>query len=537
MKPSLASLIIAILFAQSVSMLAIDKAYVSKPNVLILYADDLGYGDVQCYNPQRGLIPTPNIDRLASEGMRFTDAHSASGVCTPSRYSLLTGRYPWRTRLQNGVVTPFQPPLIPPGRMTIASLAKLQGYRTACIGKWHLGLGWAIEDLPGKLPLLVQKPIPADDEGTPLPSAESVELWREIFSKPIANGPTTLGFDRFFGTDAPNYPPYCFIENDRTAGIPSVYLPHEKLVKNQASWQGPAMKDWRLEDILPSLGDQAVSFIDEAAKAKEPFLMYLALTSPHTPLAVNEPWRGKSGLNEYADFVMETDAFVGRILDALEASGEARHTLVILTSDNGCTPGIGVDALEKKGHFPSADLRGYKASAWEGGHRVPFIVRWPGVIEPGQICPQLVGQSDLLATLADVFDTTLPENAGEDSISFLPLLKGFNQPVRELAVSCSLHGVPALRQGPWKLIFGNASHFLDAPSQPQPIQLYNLEQDPAETTNLAEKNPQRVAKMKSLMEKIIADGRSTPGPPQENDVAVIRHPTATAKLPATTRLD
>ena len=304
------------------------------PNIVVIYADDLGYGDVQGYNRKRGRIATPNIDRLASGGMRFTDAHSSSGVCSPSRYTLLTGRYHWRTRLQRGIVGLWGPPVITSDRLTIAGLAKQNGYRTACIGKWHLGWNWPIP--PAKKQLLTTPGYPGKKDLTATDKHRTV--WREVFSKPILGGPVAVGFDEYFGTDVPNWPPYCFIENDRTVGIPSEFADPNLFEKNQASQQGPALAGWTLEPILPALGDRAVQFIRREATTPAPFLMYMPLTSPHTPLSVNEEWRGKSGLNLYADFVMETDAVVGRVLAALDDVGVAHQTLVIFTSDNGCAP-------------------------------------------------------------------------------------------------------------------------------------------------------------------------------------------------------
>jgi arylsulfatase A-like enzyme len=490
------------------------------PNVLVILADDLGYGDVHCYNLQRGKIPTPNMDRLAAEGMRFTDAHSSSGVCSPSRYALLTGRYHWRTRLQQGIVPVWGAPLIAPDRLTVASLARQYGYRAACIGKWHLGRDWPITQeqreyftgLGGKA-----------GGGEVSTTDAHRATWRDVFSRPIPGGPTTRGFDEYFGTDVPNWPPYCFIENDRTVGIPSELLPAEKLVKNQASLQGPALQGWQLETILPTLGGRATDFIHRIATAKQPFLLYLPLTSPHTPLAVNEQWLGKSGLNLYADLVMETDAIVGRVLEALRESGAAQNTIVLFTSDNGCAPYIGVDELESKGHFPSGPLRGYKGAVFEGGHRVPFIVRWPGVVKPGAVCGQLVHQADLMATLADILGTRLPDSAGEDSFSLLPLLKGGDRPVREHAVSCSSSGIPGLRRGPWKLILERD------PKAKTDVQLYNLDNDIGEEMNLAAEKPELVAEMRALMERLVANGRSTPGTRQRNDVEVRRYPVAEAE--------
>jgi arylsulfatase A-like enzyme len=508
MKPILITLTNCLLFCA--------QAYAAgKPNILIIYADDLGYGDVQCNNPERGKIPTPNIDKLASQGMRFTDGHSSSSVCSPSRYTLLTGRYHWRTKLQQGIVGLWEKPLIAPDRMTIGTLAKQQGYRTACIGKWHLGWDWPVTKEQRKL---------LSHAGTDA-TEEHITAWREIFSKSIAGGPTTRGFDLYFGTDVPNWPPFCFIENNRARGIPSELLPRPLMGNNQASKQGPALKDWKLEAILPALGDRAVRFINESVETKQPFLLYLPLTSPHTPLAVNPEWKGRSGLNLFADFVMETDAVVGRVLDALEKSGAADNTLVLFTADNGCAPYVGAKDLEKLGHYPSGPLRGYKFDAWEGGHRVPFIARWPGVVKSGAVCHQLVYQADFLRTFADVFSVKLPDNAGEDSFSLMPLFKGEDKPIRENAVSAAAKGTPALRSGFWKYIPAPGS------DESQPVQLYNLADDMGETKNLAAAMPEKVAEMNALLEKLITAGRSTPGAPQKNDVEVVRYPSKSATPP------
>ncbi len=530
---------VSLLAALLLAPLAALQAATDKPNILVILADDLGYGDVQCNNPERGKIPTPNIDRLASQGMRFTDGHSSSGVCSPSRYTLLTGRYHWRTKLQRGIVGVFGEPLIAPDRMTIGTLAKLQGYRTACIGKWHLGWDWPITK--GQRSLLSPDKQPDDEVSKvskkaaaagAVPSEQQIAAWRDVFSKPIAGGPSTRGFDLYFGTDIPNWPPFCFIENDRTLGIPTEFLPPKYMVKNQASHQGPALKDWKIEGILPALGTRTIQFINESVQKKEPFLVYMPLTAPHTPLAVNPEWKDKSHLNLFADFVMETDAVVGRVLDALEKNGAADNTLVIFTADNGCAPYIGVKELEEKGHYPSGPLRGYKSDAWEGGHRVPFLVRWPGVVRPGSVCGQLVYQADFLRTFADLFGVKLPDTAGEDSFSLMPLLKGDDKPIRENAVSASIGGTPAVRSGSWKYIPAPGSGgWGKGGDQSQPVQLYNLADDLGETKNLAAAMPEKVAEMKALLEKLITDGRSTPGVAQKNDVEVKRYPANTAAAP------
>ena len=480
------------------------------PNILVILADDLGYGDIHAYNPTSGKIPTPHLDRLAAEGMRFTDAHSSSGVCSPSRYALLTGRYHWRTRLQNGIVGVFGEPLIAPERLTIASLAKQAGYRTAAIGKWHLGWDWPIAEGDRAL-------FRGAKEGDAAAPEANRAAWAKVFGQAIPGGPTTRGFDQYFGTDVPNWPPYCFIENDHTVGIPTEFLPPENFRKNLASLPGPALPGWKLERILPTLTDRACAFVAESSRGPAPWLLYLPLTTPHTPLAVNAEWKGKSGLeNAAADLIMETDAAVGRVLAAVAAAGAERDTLVIFTSDNGFAAYAGAKELEARGHFPSGPLRDYKTSVHEGGHREPFIVRWPGKVAAGATNGQLVHQADVLATLTEILGATLPADAGEDSFSFLPLLKGADAPTRPHAISCAAAGTPGLRVGSWKYI------------ATEPAQLYDLATDLGETKNLAALEPARLAEMKALLEKLITEGRSTPGAPQKNDVKVVRFPRETA---------
>lgn len=508
-RPCLIALIELCLFAAFAS--AMVAAPAGRPNVVVIYADDLGYGDTQCYNPERGKIPTPNIDRLAREGMRFTDGHASSAACSPSRYTLLTGRYHWRTRLQSGIVNLWDPPLIAPDRLTIGGLARQHGYRTAAMGKWHLGWDWPItaeqrrfvRGLGGR----------SDRSKDKLVTVATDELragWAAIFSQRIAGGPVTRGFEHYFGTDVPNWPPYCFIQDDRTVGIPTDLLRREQLAAAQASFQGPALPGWRLDHVLGTLADRAVGYVRERARQAEPFLLYLALTTPHTPIAPSEPWRGRSGINAYADLVMETDDVVGRVLEALEKSGIARNTLVFFSSDNGYETVVDIKPLQAAGHFPSGPLRGFKRDVWEGGHREPFIIRWPEVVRPGSVSDELVHQADLMATLADILGTTLPANAGEDSVSLLPLLRGGTSPVRRWAVSCGVNGVQSVRDGPWKLVCLS------------PPQLYHLGNDIGETTDLASRHPERVQAMLAKREDLIEQGRSTPGPRQRNDVPVKR---------------
>ena len=468
----------------------------AKPNVIIILADDLGYGDVQCYNPERGKIPTPHMDALAAQGMRFTDAHTSSGVCSPTRYALLTGRYHWRTRLQTGIVPYLGAPLIAPERVTIADFLKSQGYRTAMVGKWHLGWDWGVA--PNERALFAP-----GKNGAPEVTDAHRAAWRRVYGAQIGGGPLACGFDEYFGVDVPNWPPFTFIEGDRIPALPDSFLPASQLTKALASLAGPALSGWKLEAVLPALADRACAVIEAAAKKSAPFFFYLPLTAPHTPIALAEGWRGRSGLNDYADFVMQTDAVVGRVLAALEKSGAAENTLVLFTSDNGCAPYIGAKELEAKGHFPSGPWRGYKADAWEGGHRVPFIVRWPGNVAPGLRCDALVQQTDILATLADILKTKLPPQSGEDSVSLLPLLRGGNAAVREFAISHASSGLPALRRGSWKIIFGSGGGGFAAVKVPGPGQLYDLATDPAETKNLWAEKSDLVAELTAAMERLV----------------------------------
>ena len=480
-----------------------------KPNILIILADDLGYGDLACYNPDRGRIKTPNLDQLAAQGIRFTDAHSASAVCSPTRYALLTGRYPWRTRLQSGIVNPWEGPLIAPDRWTLGTLAQQAGYTTAAIGKWHLGRSWPIA--------ADQKSAFKTDVKTQVAATPELQAtWKDVFSKPIPDGPTQRGFHYYFGTDVPNWPPYCFIENDRIVGTPSEFLPQPLFLNHQASLQGPALPGWDLKEILPALVQKTTEKMAEYARSKQPFLIYLPLTSPHTPIAVAPEFQGQSRLGPYADFVMQTDHAMGQVLHQLKATGQDQNTIVIFTSDNGCAPYIGVKELEKQGHYPSGHLRGYKMDAFEGGHRVPLIVSWPRVVSPGRICHENVGSVDLFATLAEVLQIQVPENQGPDSVSLLPLLKNQGPWQRAPLVQQSVSGIFTLRQGDWKIIFGPGSGAAD--SRPR---LFHLKNDPDETRNLADQEPAKLGELTESMQTLIRQGRSTPGPRQPNDVPIM----------------
>jgi arylsulfatase A-like enzyme len=466
------------------------------PNLVYILADDLGYGDVHILNPARGRIATPQLDRLAGQGMTFTDAHSGSSVCTPTRYGLLTGRYAWRTRLQHGVLDGTDdPPLIAESRLTVPALLRSRGYHTAVIGKWHLGF-------QSERPAGAAKPAAAKRAfgGGGLPVGSR-----------IIGGPVTRGFDYFWGCS-----------NARTM---SGLIENDRVIEELPPIQ-----------MLPRLARRAVEHIGEraeAARAGRPFFLYVALTSPHTPILPTPEWQGRSGLGDYGDFVMQTDAVVGDILAALDRHGLADDTLVVFTSDNGCSPQAGTEALERQGHYASAQYRGYKADIWEGGHRVPFFVRWPGRVAAGSQSTQLLCHTDLMATCAELLGVALPPAAGEDSVSFLPALLGRPGPARESVVHHSIQGRFSLRSGRWKLEFCPGSGGWGKPGDPearragQPeLQLYDLERDPAETRNVQAGEPAVVARLTALLDDMVARGRSTPGALQRNDVPVVVAPRA-----------
>lgn len=423
-----------------------------KPNIVFVLFDDLGWGQPKCYNPNSALS-TPNLDKLASQGMRFTDAHSASAVCTPTRYGLLTGRSPFRIG-QFGVLTTFSKPIIPTNRLTVASMLKAQGYSTACVGKWHLGMNW-LEGKPGS-----EKEVPIGAR--------------------ISGGPNALGFDYFYGfTHARNIG--TIIEQDVVVG-------HLKPVENQ-----------------PQMAKKAVEWINQR-KPAQPFFLYYPLGIPHEPIVPSEEYAGKSGAKDlvrndpkYGDWLYEGDAFLGKIMEALDRNNLTENTLLIVSSDNGAE------------HRAYAPLRESKRSIYEGGHRVPFIARWPGKVKAGSSSNHPVCLNDLMATFSEIIDTKIPQNAGEDSSSFLPVLLGKTEiTTREGMVHQSAGGDLAIRQGPWKMIF----------KKDGARELYNLDNDLGETKDVLGTNPEIRKKLNGLMERYIKEGRSTPGISQKNDVDV-----------------
>lgn len=467
------------------------------PNIVFVMADDMGYGDAACYDPHYNKVPTPNIDRLADQGMRFTCAHTPSSVCSPTRYGLLTGRYPWRSTLQHDVVGPYGGPIITPGRLTVPMMLKQHGYHTSCIGKWHLGWSW-----------------PRD------PQTKQVR-----FDGPIPDGPITRGFDHYFGVDIPNFPPYVFLENDRVTVQPTAWFTGDK--EALCPLKGAMAPGWRFDAILPTLVEHAVATIDERAKAGGPFFLYFPLTIPHEPLAPSARFRGKSGISLAADLNMEVDWALGQIMAALEKKGLTGDTLLIFTTDNGHSPTTKLAPFEAVGHRVSGPYRGVKSTVWEGGDRVPFIVRWPGRIKPGSRSDRLICHTDFLATLAELTGTRLPPTAGEDSISYLRLLANpEGAPTRHDVVTASVDGRFAIMQGDWKLILAAGSSGYGAPPTDKqavdqhlpPVQLYHLAEDIGEQNNLQAWHPEKVRELKTLLVEHIRRGRSTPGPDQANEV-------------------
>lgn len=510
-KAIYSSIVFAILFCTTGKNLYSQSSY---PNVVFILADDMGYGDLSCNNPD-SKINTVNLDALAKSGMRFTAAHSSSSVCTPSRYSILTGRYNWRSVLKSGVFNAYDPPLIDSSRMTIADLFNNKGYHTAVIGKWHLGLGF-----------------PTTDKKAAKFNAKSGETNID-FKKAFTQSPNDLGFNYFYGIAASaDMPPYMFIRNRYFSSSYDTIKGNEKKMNVDHSMffrPGPASLEVEPKDILPAIGAEAVNYIKQQTSAK-PFFLYLPITAPHTPVAPSDQFIGASKLHPYLDFCLEVDHTVGKIINTLKEKGLYENTVIIFTSDNGYAPYVDVKFLEDHGHYPSYIYRGYKADAWEGGHRVPLIVSWPNKIEAAKITNEQVSLTDWFATAANITHTKIPDNAGEDSYNLLPLLLGkkYPHPLREAIVSHSHKGEFCIQQDAWKLILCNekaaggvwlADKRFDASQGNTPYMLFNMELDPGETVNVYHKNPEIVSRLKTLLTRYINQGRSTKGKPQKNDFA------------------
>jgi arylsulfatase A-like enzyme len=490
----------------------------NRPNIVYILMDDLGYGDVDALNPL-GKIKTPHLRQFAMEGMTFTEAHSSSAVSTPSRYNILTGRYNWRSRLKSGVLGGFSKPLIEENRLTVAQMLQNDGYQTAYVGKWHLGLDWA------RKPGAAMQPDLGEEEMASTNRNANAALGID-FTKPIGRAPVTLGFDEFFGISASlDMPPYTYLENDHVTAQPTITNGFLTGRNGKRTRVGPQAPGFNAEDVLPTFTKRAVEYIDHAAAAKtgKPFFLFVAFPTPHTPISPSVEWLGKSGLNFYADYVMESDACVGEVLDALKRNGLAKDTLVIFTSDNGCSPDADIPYLISHGHDPSDGRRGYKTDIFDGGHRVPLIIRWPARVPRDSRDNDFICLGDFMATCADLLGIKLPENAAEDSITFLPPLLGRGPGQRDTLVESSLNGSFAIRQGQWKLAFCPDSGGWSYPRPGKdkttglpPFQLFDLAADPAEKTNVPADHPDVVQRLGQLMRNDIVNGRSTPGEPQEN---------------------
>jgi arylsulfatase A-like enzyme len=475
------------------------------PNIVLILADDMGYGDVSLLN-EKSKITTPNLDALGRAGMIFTDAHAACSVCGPYRYGILTGRYPMRnykkaTNNNNG----FGKPVIESKRLTIAQILKNEGYDTAAFGKWHLGFTWQTKD------------------GKSLINTTSETEWARVdYTKRIADGPVDCGFDYYFGIAASlDMVPYVFIENDRVTEIPTA------IKQNDPPRPGPAGEKFEPVDVLPTLTQKAIEYINDHGESGKrygkSFFVYMPLNAPHTPLVPTAQWQGKNSLGGYGDFVLQVDDTVGQVLNALEKNHLDQNTLVIFTVDNGFAPYIKPEKYELQGHFPSYIYRGYKGDIYDGGHRLPFLVKWKGKIKPGSVSDDLICLTDFARTFAEITATLLSDDVAEDSVSFLPILLNQKNSLKRMDV---IHLSPknrlSFRQENLKLVVSaNTSPNPPQWKQPPGVELYDMTNDPSEKNNLAKEKPEMVKELLLKLQTIIDNGRSTPGKPQKNNADVM----------------
>ena len=471
----------------------------NKPNLVYILADDMGYGDVSALN-ENSAFKTPAFDSICENGIAFTDAHATSSVCSPSRYSILTGRYPWRSKMKTGVLGGYSRALISENRLTLGKMLQKEGYKTAAIGKWHLGMDFAgdFTEQPGygKCP--------------------NVD-----FAKKIENAPNTRGFDYYYGISASlDMPPYVYIENDRFTAIPVKDIEAE--TGKRLYRKGPIADDFNHADVLPQLTEKAMGVIDRWAN--EPFFLYFPLPAPHTPILPAARFQGKSNTNEYGDFVLMCDDLVAQVIQKLKDRGIYENTILIYTSDNGPSPISDLEELNRAGHYPNYHFRGHKADIYEGGHRIPLMIQWPAKLQKGKRCGETVCLSDLITTMAELLKVPLPENAAEDSVSNLSLwMNPEHGPVREDTVHESVNGSLSIRRGKWKLEMcpGSGGWSYPKPGEEPPgsprFQLYDLESDVREKNNVINDYPEITAQLKQRLAEIIRRGRSTPGASQPNE--------------------
>jgi len=455
-----------------------------KLNFVIIYADDMGYGDLAIQNP-KSKIATPNLDKLAKEGMRFTDGHSSSSICSPSRYALLTGRYHWRksSTLSNDM---FESRFAP-DRLTLPEMMKKKGYKTACIGKWHLGFGW-LENVKENYNKKIDKKAVL---------AEAID-----WSKKAPDGPTAHGFDYYFGDGTPNFPPYAWVENDKMLAEPTIQISEHP--DGDRFKPGPSVENWEFEKVMPTLTAKAVEWIGKQKGQNKPFFMYIPWTSPHTPVLPIDKFKGSSKAGEYGDYVTQSDWHAGEVLKALEKNGFSENTVVIFTADNGAAGQMQTRFVET-GHNSSGELKGMKISIYEGGHRVPFIIKWPGVTSAGSVSHALISQIDIMATIAKAIGYDIEEGQAEDSLNLMPVISGKQNHLRKsLVINNKLWG---MRYGDWVYLEDADKNRMKADylkargytKETAKYVLYNIKKDVAQRHNVIDQHPEIRKKLQAML--------------------------------------
>ncbi|KHJ39442.1 arylsulfatase [Pedobacter glucosidilyticus] len=464
-----------------------------KPNVVIIYADDMGYGDLAALN-SNSKIKTPNLDKLAKEGTLFTNAHSSSGICTPSRYAMLTGKYHWRTF--HKIIDSWEPPVFLPNDITIAKMLSQNGYQTACIGKWHLGWDW--------------NSIKQNETASIIINNKKTYLTEAFdWNKPVLGGPLNQGFDYYFGDDVPNFPPYTWIRNNKILIKPDTFL---NIVDDalEGKWEarpGPAVKDWKFDQVMPTITADAVSWIKNQDKNK-PFFLYFSLTAPHAPIVPTKEWVGKSNAGPYGDFMMQSDWSAGEILKAIEEAGFKENTIIIFSSDNG-PENYAFNRVKNFNHYSMGELRGVKRDVWEGGHRVPLIIRWPGKVKEGRITNGLISQIDILATLSAIVNQQAPPSA-IDSYNQLKFITGGKSKRPMMVHNTSTKY--AIQHKDWVYIDANNGEHSKMPDwfsstkgykiDDNEFALYNLKRDLSQHENLIKIKPKKAINLRFMLYEI-----------------------------------